>query len=61
MWIDAVKKSTLNFFTYIVAVCGTPGNGTNTVAVNPTISLTYGQTYEYTCLPGYTTNDAVET
>lgn len=45
---------------YIAVVCGTPEYGTNTVVVDPTIYLTYGQTYEYTCLPSYTTNDTVE-
>ena len=57
-----VLNTNPNFiFMYIAVVCGAPEDGTNTVAVNSTISLTYGQTYEYTCLPGYTTYDIVET
>ena len=37
----------------------TPKNGTNTEPVNSSLSLVYGQNYNYTCLEGYFTEDEV--
>ncbi|XP_067942886.1 zona pellucida sperm-binding protein 3 receptor-like [Watersipora subatra] len=39
-----------------VAECGMPENGTNTEPVEKTASLTYGQSYTYSCLRGYSSN-----
>ena len=45
---------------YIVILCGAPPNGTNTQAV-PQVSLLYQDTYNYSCLTGYETNDVITT
>ena len=44
----------------IGAPCGIPPNGTNTQPV-PQVSLLYQDTYNYSCLAGYETNDNITT
>ena len=39
--------------------CGVPANGSNTET--PTVSLLYQDTYNYSCLTGYETNDNITT
>ena len=39
--------------------CGVPANGSNTET--PTVSLLYQDTYNYSCLTGYDTNDVITT
>ena len=39
--------------------CGVPVNGGNTET--PTVSLLYQDTYNYSCLTGYETNDDITT
>ncbi|XP_067947632.1 sushi, von Willebrand factor type A, EGF and pentraxin domain-containing protein 1-like [Watersipora subatra] len=39
-------------------MCGTPENGTGTIAV-PSVSLTFEQSYTYRCKNGYITDDAL--
>ena len=40
--------------------CGIPPNGTNTQTV-PQVSLSYQDTYNYSCLTGHVTNDNITT
>ena len=41
-------------------MCGVPSYGTNTQLV-PQVSLSYQDTYNYSCLTGYETNDDITT
>ena len=45
---------------YTVVECGTPANGLNTEPVDSGIYLAYKQTYIYTCLEGYSTENQVK-
>ena len=48
----------INKFLYIAAVvCGTPPDGNNTVMMPFGLVLAYLDTYTYTCLEGYSTDD----
>ena len=46
-----------SFFAAII--CGVPPTGGNTET--PTVSLLYQDTYNYSCLTGYETNDNITT
>ena len=46
-------------FVYLEISCGVPPAGDNTNV--PSDSLLYQDSYEYTCLDGYETNDTVTT
>lgn len=44
---------------YTAITCDSPGNGTNTVPIPPNIAdgMTYLESYTYSCMEGYSTND----
>ena len=45
---------------YLEISCGVPPDGTNTI-VTSSISLVYQDSYNYTCIDGYETNDDITT
>ena len=45
----------------IVIECGAPPNGINTVEISPDVTLFYKESYNYSCLEGYDTDEEVIT
>ena len=46
-------------YCFAIVSCGVPATGSNTET--PTVSLLYQDTYNYSCLTGYETNDNITT